>query len=56
MLFLKKILIDFEINVVGNGGFNEFDVSKELRNFFHFYGQVKYQKMYNIVKNTVLLL
>ena len=50
--YLKNKSIDFEINVVGNGGFNKFKVPIELRNYFHFYGQIRYQKMYNIVKNT----
>ena len=50
--YLKNKSIDFEINVVGNGGFNELNVPIELRNYFHFYGQIRYQKMYNIVKNT----
>ena len=29
--------LDFEINVVGIGGFNIQSVPKELRNYFHFY-------------------
>jgi hypothetical protein len=50
--YLKNKSIDFEINVVGIGGFNKESVPKELRNYFHFYGQAKYQAMYKIVKNT----
>lgn len=48
--YLKKNSIDFEINVVGRSGkFGINDVPKDLRNYFNFYNNITYQKMYEII-------
>lgn len=53
VFFLKNNSIDFEINVVGRfRNFRKVHVPKELRRYFHFYGNVRYQKLYEIVNKS----
>ena len=48
--YLKNNSIDFEIYVVGRSGkFGINNVPKELRNYFHFYNNITYQKMFKII-------
>lgn len=51
--FLKNKGINFVINVIGRTGkFNAKKLPKRLKNYFHFFGEVKYQKMYEIIQNS----
>ena len=51
--FLKKKGFNFTINVIGRTGkFNLSYVPLELQDYFHFFGEVNYQKMYEIIQNT----
>ena len=48
--YLKNNSINFEINLVGRSGkFGINDIPKELRNYFNFYRDITYQKMYQII-------
>ena len=51
--YLKNKSFNFTINLIGrSGNFNEDHIPDELKKYFNFYGQVNYQKMYEIVNNS----
>jgi len=51
--YLKDKKIDFKINIVGrSGNFKEKDIPENLKKYISFFLNVKFQKMFEIVKNS----